>query len=71
MTQREIVLDHMERFGTITRAQAFDVYGITELNTRIHELRKEGYIITSQYQSGYNRFGKKTGWYVYSLAVDE
>lgn len=39
MTQREIVLDHLQRFGTITSWHAFVFYRITRLAEYIRQLR--------------------------------
>lgn len=57
MTQRDIVLWHLENEGTLTRAQAATLYGIYELAARICELKKLGYNITSTKGTSHNRFG--------------
>lgn len=57
MTQRDIILWHLQNAGTLTRAQALSEYGIIELPARIVELKKLGYNITSTRGSSVNRFG--------------
>lgn len=47
MTQHQIVLNHLKK-GPITSLQAFQMYGITRLAARIHELHKQGYEIKSR-----------------------
>jgi hypothetical protein len=56
MTQRDIILWHLQNVGTLTRAQAME-YGIIELPARIVELRRLGHIITSEKGTSHNRFG--------------
>lgn len=48
MTQRDIILWHLQNIGTLTRAQAMSEYGIVELPARIVELKRLGYNITSE-----------------------
>ena len=57
LTQRDIVLWHLQNEGTLTRAQAMMTYGIVELPARICELKKLGYNITSTKGTSHNRFG--------------
>ena len=57
LTQRDIILWHLQNVGTLTRAQAASEYGIYELAARIVELKKLGYNITSTRGSSVNRFG--------------
>lgn len=58
ITQRDIILWHLENVGTLTRAQAMSEYGIIELPARIVELKRLGYNITSEKGHSINRFGK-------------
>lgn len=57
ITQRDIILWHLQGVGTLTRAQAMDLYGIIELPARIVELKRLGYNITSEKGTSKNRFG--------------
>lgn len=58
ITQRDIILWHLQNVGTLTRAQAMSEYGIVELPARIVELKRLGYNITSEKGTSMNRFGK-------------
>ena len=57
VTQRDIILWHLENKGTLTRAQDMGEYGIVELPARIVELKKLGYNITSTKGTSHNQFG--------------
>ena len=57
ITQRDIILWHLQNVGTLTRAQAMSEYGIVELPARIVELKRLGYHITSEKGTSHNRFG--------------
>jgi hypothetical protein len=57
ITQRDIILWHLENVGTLTRAQAMSEYGIVELPARIVELKRLGYNITSERGTSTNIFG--------------
>ena len=58
ITQRDIILWHLQNVGTLTRAQAMSEYGIVELPARIVELKRLGHNITSEKGTSTNRFGK-------------
>ena len=58
LTQRDIILWHLQNEGPLTRAQAMSLYGIVELPARIVELKRLGYNITSTKGSSTNRFGR-------------
>lgn len=46
LTQRQLVLQHLEQYGQLDPFTAFVEYGIlTNLRTRIVELRRQGYDI--------------------------
>lgn len=57
MSQRDIVLWHLQNVGTLTRAEAMSEYGIVELPARIVELKRLGHKITSEKGTSKNRFG--------------
>ena len=57
ITQRDIILWHLQNVGTLTRAEAMSEYGIVELPARIVELKRLGYNITSTKGTSINRFG--------------
>lgn len=67
MTQCEMIIEYMERFGSITNREAMFELGIGRLASRICELRKEGYHITSEKEKGKDRFGKINYYARYKL----
>ena len=67
MSQEMMVLNHLEKYGSITSLDAIKEYGITRLSDRIYTLRNKGYNITNDWTSGLNRFGKKVRWVKYTL----
>ena len=70
ITQRDMVLYHLEKIGTLTRAQAMELYGIVELPARIVELKRLGHKITSTKGRSQNRFGTVT-FNIYKLEAAE
>ena len=67
MTQCEMVLDYMERFGSITSMQAFSDLGITRLSGRIYDLREKGHVIENIRKETVNRYGKRVHYDEYKL----
>lgn len=45
---KQIVLDHLLEYGSITSLMAIELYHCTRLSHYIYLLRKEGYEITSE-----------------------
>ena len=66
-TQTNIVLFHLERYGSITSMEAFENYGITRLSAAVFTLRKRGYDINTTIQHATNRYGKKVSYAKYIL----
>ena len=54
MTQNEKILNHLRLYGAITSMEAFRTYNITRLSGRIHELREQGYRITTERRKAKN-----------------
>ena len=69
MTQTEKVLRHLEMYGSITPVEALQEYSIMRLASRISDLKKMGYDIATNMESGYNRFGEKVRYASYSMEV--
>lgn len=67
MTQCDLVLRHMEDFGSITSLEAMQEYGIMRLASRITDLKKAGYPIRMEMVSRKNRYGKTVTFARYSL----
>lgn len=70
MTQHELILDYINRNGSITRKQASYDLGIESFTARISEMRRKGIRIEDKFVKGENRFGAKCEWKVYTLAKD-
>lgn len=51
------VLAYMIDYGSITVRQAVDDLGTTELRSRISEIKRAGYAVSSDYEVGKNKFG--------------
>ena len=45
---KEIILEHLQEYGSITSMEAYDRYKCTRLSHYIYLLRKEGYVIESE-----------------------
>lgn len=70
MTQCERIIRHLEDYGTITSLEAIVEYGILRLASRINDLRRQGYAISSETQTGKNRYGEPTHYSVYKLVKE-
>ena len=66
VTHYDRVLNHLQRYGSITSWEAIKEYGITRLSAVIFELRKE-YNITSTFEKSKNRYGDKISYAKYIL----
>ena len=67
-TQRELILMHMKKYGSITHKEAEAEYGCARLASRINELRRMGYAIETEYVSGNGKHGGRNCYARYSLA---
>lgn len=45
---KEIILQHLQEYGSITSLVAIELYHCTRLSHYIYLLRKEGYVIESE-----------------------
>lgn len=59
MTQTEKILEHMQKWGSITALEAMNCYGIMRLASRIHDIKDAGYMVTSTTEEVINRYGEK------------
>lgn len=66
--QKQEVLRHIKRYGSITSMEAFEKYGITRLSAIIYILRREYEIITIM-RTSINRYGNEVNFAEYRLAV--
>lgn len=67
MTQRELILNYIKEFGSITPMEAFADLGITKLATRISEMRRDGEHFKIETVRTKNRFGKTVYYAKYSM----
>ena len=57
MTQKQAVLEHLQKHGSITSLEAINLYGATRLSSIIYKLKhKEGHDIASQREYVKNRY---------------
>ena len=68
ITQRDRVINYIREFGSISSWEAYKDLGITQLATRIKELKEQGYEFRTEWESSTNRFGEKTDYKRYYLA---
>lgn len=67
MKQTERILDHINRFGSITPLEALKEYGIMRLASRVHDLKKQGVYLNRTTETATNRFGETVHYTRYSL----
>lgn len=69
MNQREQVIRYIEEFGYITSYEAYIDLGITQLATRIKELKEQGYRFSYEWIKKKNRYNKPVRFKKYTLEV--
>jgi hypothetical protein len=57
----------LKDFGSITSIEAITDYGILRLASRINDLRRQGFNITSEIGTGKNRYNESTHFSIYRL----
>ena len=73
LTHVEIIRNHLEKYGTITSIEAFELYGITRLAATIFVLRKKfrkansGLRIENETLDCTNRWGRNVTYVKYHL----
>lgn len=67
MNQRQRIIDYIRQFGSITSKDAYNDLGITQLATRIKELKELGYEFEPKWESSKNRFGESVSFKRYYL----
>ena len=70
ITQRERIIKYTRDYGSITSFEAYKDLGITQLATRIKELKEEGYKFRTEWKSDKNRYGEPISYKRYYL-LDE
>ncbi len=71
MTQKDLIIQYLNDYGSITPTEAFFDLGITKLATRISEMRKDGIEFNIQEVKAKNRYGKNTRYARYSFSKRE
>ena len=66
ITQKSIILNHLQEYRTITSYESFDRYGILDLQKIINVLRKT-YDIKDEWVHTINRYGNKVKFKKYYL----
>ena len=66
-TQAQRIIEYIETFGSITQLEALQDLGVMRLASRISDLRKQGYPITSSFEDVKNRYGESCSIKRYSL----
>ena len=69
-TQRDYVLDFIKSYGSISSWQAYADLGVTQLATRISELKNKGYKFRKERVKITTRFGVKTHFDRYFLVEE-
>lgn len=71
MSQKDMVLDYIRDFGSITPMDAFRDLGITRLAAVVCRLRREGHDIHKEREHALNRYGQNVRYVRYSFGKDE
>lgn len=64
MSQCEIIVNHLQKFGSISPLEARHVYGIERLASRVDELRQSGHSIVTRTKK--DARGKRYAEYAYA-----
>ena len=59
ITQSDMILEHMKRFGGITTKDAADRYGCTRLASREYDLKQMGHMVVDEWITVKDRYGRK------------
>lgn len=70
-SQKQMVLDYIHEFGSITPVDAFRYLGITRLAAVVCKLRREGHDIHKEREHALNRYGQNVRYARYSFGKDE
>lgn len=67
ISQKDRIINYIREFGSISSWEAYKDLGITQLGTRIDQLKKEGHSFRTEWETNTNRFGEKTEYKRYFL----
>lgn len=68
-SQKDLILDHIEKYGSITPLEAQRLYGCMRLGARIWDLRRDGYDIVSEIVEVETKHGGKARVAQYRMAA--
>lgn len=73
MSQNQMILDYLNKYGSITQAEAADRFGCWRLGARIWDLKHMGHQIRRTMVQSTNRFGAPVSYAKYWLErkIDE
>lgn len=72
MTQNEMIIDYLKTHDKgLSPKEAIDLFGCMRLSGRIHQLKKLGYPIKTEFETKKNRFGKKVTYARYKLVRED
>lgn len=72
MSQIERIYAHLQIRGSITNAEAHELYGIRHLPSVIRDIKKKHSVnIADEWKDGKNRYGEKCRWKLYSLQKEK
>ncbi len=57
-TQNQRILDYIDRYGSITQLDAILDLGVIRLPSRVHDLKRLGYPVVSEFVQVKNRHGE-------------
>lgn len=68
MTQKNMILEYLKKYGSITPLEAMREFGCMRLSAQIFKLKhNDGYDIETTMESSKNRFGADTCYAKYTL----
>lgn len=68
INQRQRIINYIRECGSITSLEAYKELGITQLATRIKELKELGYEFKTEWESSKNRYDERVDYKRYYLA---
>ena len=66
-TQKDLILKYIKDFGSISSWDAYKDLGVTQLGTRIFELKQKGYVFSKERIKTKNRYGNDSHYDKYRL----
>lgn len=67
MTQAEMIVEYINKFGSITSRDAFNDLGVTRLSARVADLKRVGFVFEERWESSKNRFGETVSYKRFSF----